>query len=49
MLNDYIPDVWVYSDFCKGNKAGFSPGYGISLVAESTNGFTFISVDEIME
>lgn len=26
VLNDYIPDVWVYSDFYKGDKAGLSPG-----------------------
>merc|ERR1712151_476606 len=35
VLNDFLPDVWIYSDASKGPASGESPGYGISLVAET--------------
>lgn len=35
VLNDFLPDVWIYSDHCKGPQTGESPGYGLSLVAET--------------
>eukprot|EP00930_Biecheleria_cincta_P007014 TRINITY_DN10814_c0_g1_i2.p1 TRINITY_DN10814_c0_g1~~TRINITY_DN10814_c0_g1_i2.p1 ORF type:complete len:375 (-),score=71.94 TRINITY_DN10814_c0_g1_i2:67-1191(-) len=35
ILNDFLPDVWVYTDHSKGAACGNSPGYGISLVAET--------------
>jgi len=35
VLNDYLPDVWIYTDHSKGPTSGESPGYGISLVAET--------------
>jgi len=35
ILNDFLPDVWIYSDHCKGTACGESPGYGLSLVAET--------------
>lgn len=35
VLNDYLPDVWIYTDPSKGASSGESPGYGISLVAET--------------
>jgi RNA 3'-terminal phosphate cyclase-like protein len=35
VLNDFLPDVWIYSDHCKGMACGESPGYGLSLVAET--------------
>merc|ERR1712232_660595 len=35
VLNDYLPDVWIYTDHAKGAACGESPGYGISLVAET--------------
>lgn len=35
VLNDFLPDVWIYSDHCKGAACGESPGYGLSLVAET--------------
>ena len=40
---DYIPDVWIHTDH---SKAGLSPGYGASVIAESTTG-TLISADSI--
>eukprot|EP00443_Scrippsiella_acuminata_P029810 CAMPEP_0115254444 /NCGR_PEP_ID=MMETSP0270-20121206/45197_1 /TAXON_ID=71861 /ORGANISM="Scrippsiella trochoidea, Strain CCMP3099" /LENGTH=398 /DNA_ID=CAMNT_0002669993 /DNA_START=38 /DNA_END=1234 /DNA_ORIENTATION=+ len=38
VLNDFLPDVWIYSDHSKGKQCGDSPGYGLSLVAESISG-----------
>ena len=37
-LNDYLPDVWVYTDVHKGRTSGASPGFGLALVAETTSG-----------
>ncbi|KAJ2949332.1 hypothetical protein O0L34_g6285 [Tuta absoluta] len=39
MLN-FLPDVYINTDQCRGPNAGKSPGFGISLVAE-TNDKTF--------
>ena len=39
-LLEYLPDVWVHSDFYKGQKAGKSPGYSLSLLVETTTGST---------
>ncbi|KAH9993754.1 18S rRNA biogenesis protein [Russula vinacea] len=36
VLNRYIPDIYLYSDVYKGEESGKSPGYALSLVAEST-------------
>lgn len=38
VLNPFIPDVFIYSDVYKGDEAGLSPGYSLTLVAESTTG-----------
>ncbi|KAI9024734.1 RNA 3'-terminal phosphate cyclase/enolpyruvate transferase [Hyaloraphidium curvatum] len=37
-LTTFIPDVYVYTDVYKGDDSGRSPGYGLTLVAESTTG-----------
>jgi len=37
-LTHYIPDVYIYTDVYKGTESGNSPGYGLSLVAETTTG-----------
>ncbi|KAL0882852.1 hypothetical protein ABMA27_016383 [Loxostege sticticalis] len=36
----FLPDVYINTDQCRGSNAGKSPGYGVSLVAE-TNEKTF--------
>ncbi|KDQ33482.1 hypothetical protein PLEOSDRAFT_1099449 [Pleurotus ostreatus PC15] len=36
VLNRYIPDIYLYSDVYKGEDSGKSPGYALSLLAEST-------------
>eukprot|EP00035_Acanthoeca_spectabilis_P020911 m.435246 g.435246 ORF g.435246 m.435246 type:complete len:361 (+) comp17828_c0_seq1:4638-5720(+) len=38
VLNQLLPDVYVYTDNYRGAEAGKSPGFGLSLVAESTTG-----------
>lgn len=45
-LNQYIADVYIYSDVFKGEEAGRSPGYSLFLQAESTEGAIF-SVDSV--
>lgn len=38
MLNDLLADVYVFTDHMSGAAAGASPGYGVTLVAETTSG-----------
>lgn len=38
ILNDYIPDVWIYSEYSKGVKASKDPGYGVTLIGETSSG-----------
>ncbi|GAB6026640.1 rRNA-processing endoribonuclease [Chamberlinius hualienensis] len=44
VLLKYLPDIYIYTDNCRGAQSGKSPGFGISLVAESTTG-CFITAD----
>jgi len=44
IFNNLLPDVHISVDHKSGSQAGKSPGYGISLVAETTTG-CFISAD----
>jgi RNA 3'-terminal phosphate cyclase-like protein len=46
ILNEFIPDVYIYTDHFKGKESGNSPGFGLSLVAETTNG-TFYSTEGV--
>jgi len=36
VLNRYIPDIYLFSDVYKGEDSGKSPGYALTLLAEST-------------
>ncbi|KAJ3112617.1 rRNA-processing endoribonuclease [Phlyctochytrium bullatum] len=36
ILTRFIPDVYIYTDVYKGGESSKSPGYGLSLVAETT-------------
>ena len=38
VLNNLLPDVHIGTDHFKGKEGGSSPGYSITLVAESTSG-----------
>ncbi|XP_022142004.1 probable RNA 3'-terminal phosphate cyclase-like protein [Momordica charantia] len=38
VFNRLLPDVHIFTDHRKGSLAGNSPGFGISLVAETTSG-----------
>lgn len=42
VLNDFLADVYIFTDHMTGLEAGQSPGYGLMLVAETTTG-CFIS------
>ncbi|XP_061356892.1 probable RNA 3'-terminal phosphate cyclase-like protein [Gastrolobium bilobum] len=44
IVNPFLSDVHIFSDHRSGPQAGNSPGFGISLVAETTTG-CFISAD----
>ncbi|XP_069776639.1 RNA 3'-terminal phosphate cyclase-like protein [Narcine bancroftii] len=44
ILNKFLPDIYIYTDHMKGANSGKSPGFGLSLVAETTNG-TFLSAE----
>ncbi|UJR22454.1 hypothetical protein I4U23_025512 [Adineta vaga] len=38
LLLKFLPDVYIYVDHQKGPNAGLSPGYGLTLAAETKNG-----------
>ncbi|KAK3090706.1 hypothetical protein FSP39_013900 [Pinctada imbricata] len=38
ILNKFLPDIYIYTDHFKGNQSGRSPGFGMTLVAETTSG-----------
>ncbi|XP_015262951.1 PREDICTED: RNA 3'-terminal phosphate cyclase-like protein [Gekko japonicus] len=44
ILNKFLPDIYIYTDHMKGTSSGKSPGFGLSLVAETTNG-AFLSAE----
>ncbi|XP_043917060.1 RNA 3'-terminal phosphate cyclase-like protein isoform X2 [Protopterus annectens] len=44
ILNKFLPDVYIYTDHMKGVSSGKSPGFGLSLVAETTAG-CFLSAE----
>ncbi|KAJ1207070.1 hypothetical protein NDU88_002462 [Pleurodeles waltl] len=44
ILNKFIPDIYIYTDHLKGANSGKSPGFGLSLVAETTDG-CFLSAE----
>ncbi|KIM28253.1 hypothetical protein M408DRAFT_145009 [Serendipita vermifera MAFF 305830] len=43
ILNRYIPDIYIHSDVYKGDDSGKSPGYALSLLAETTEGALYCS------
>ncbi|XP_060574958.1 RNA 3'-terminal phosphate cyclase-like protein [Ruditapes philippinarum] len=38
VLNSFLPDIYIYTDHMKGAQSGKSPGFGLTLVAETTDG-----------
>ncbi|XP_069620344.1 RNA 3'-terminal phosphate cyclase-like protein [Ranitomeya imitator] len=44
ILNKFLPDIYIYTDHLKGANSGKSPGFGLSLVAETTEGY-FMSAE----
>ncbi|KAG8222529.1 hypothetical protein J437_LFUL004565 [Ladona fulva] len=43
VLMKCIPDVYINVDHSKGVKTGSSPGYGIILIAETTEGISYVA------
>lgn len=46
MLLKFLPDVYIYTDHYKGKNSGRSPGFGLTLVAETTAG-AFLSAEAV--
>ena len=46
VLLKFLPDVYIYADHFTGAKAGKSPGFGLTLTAETTTG-AFLSAEVI--
>ncbi|XP_016136135.1 RNA 3'-terminal phosphate cyclase-like protein [Sinocyclocheilus grahami] len=46
ILNKFIPDIYIYTDHMKGASSGKSPGFGLTLVAETVNG-TFLGAEVV--
>lgn len=44
VLNQFLPDIYIYTDHMKGANSGKSPGFGLTLVAETLNG-CFLSAE----
>uniref|UniRef100_A0A7N8XG75 RNA 3'-terminal phosphate cyclase-like protein n=1 Tax=Mastacembelus armatus TaxID=205130 RepID=A0A7N8XG75_9TELE len=44
VLNHFLPDIYIYTDHMKGANSGKSPGFGLTLVAETLNG-CFLSAE----
>lgn len=38
ILTNILPDIYIYADHAKGAQSGNSPGFGMSLMVESTTG-----------
>lgn len=43
MLLRFLPDVYLYSDHTKGKTSGLSPGFALTLSAETTEGCIYTS------
>ena len=44
VLLKFIPDVYIYTDHFTGSKSGKSPGFGLTLTAETNSGELYKSV-----
>ncbi|KAK3787273.1 hypothetical protein RRG08_055995 [Elysia crispata] len=46
VLNKFLTDIYIYTDHMKGGQAGKSPGFGLTLVAETTEG-SFLGAEQV--
>lgn len=46
ILNQFLPDIYIHTDHCRGKECGKSPGFGLTLVAETTKG-AYLSAEAI--
>ncbi|GFO01211.1 RNA 3'-terminal phosphate cyclase-like protein [Plakobranchus ocellatus] len=44
--NKFLTDIYIYTDHMKGSQAGKSPGFGLTLVAETTEG-AFLAAEQV--
>lgn len=47
ILLNFIPDVYITTDQLRGKNSGKSPGFGVHLYAETTNG-TIYSAEQVI-
>lgn len=47
LLLNFIPDVFITTDQLRGKQSGKSPGFGVHLFAETTNG-TIYSAEQVL-
>lgn len=45
VLLKFLPDVYIYTDHFTGAKSGKSPGFGLTLSAETNSGKNFVRFD----
>lgn len=43
VLLNFLPDIYIHTDHNKGKQSGNSPGFGINLIAETTDGVFYAS------
>jgi RNA 3'-terminal phosphate cyclase len=43
VLDDHLPDVYVFTDHTKGKESGLSPGFSLTLTAETTSGCVLVA------
>lgn len=48
VLLNFIPDVFITTDQLRGKQSGKSPGFGVHLYAETTNG-TIYSAEQVLD
>ncbi|KAH9515416.1 rRNA-processing endoribonuclease [Bulinus truncatus] len=46
VLNQFLTDVYIHTDHMKGSQSGKSPGFGLTLVAETTEG-AFLAAEDV--
>ncbi|XP_059139892.1 RNA 3'-terminal phosphate cyclase-like protein, partial [Physella acuta] len=46
VLNKFLTDIYIYTDHMKGHQSGKSPGFGLTLVAETTEG-AFLAAEDV--
>lgn len=48
VLLNFIPDIFITTDQLRGKQSGKSPGFGVHLYAETTNGVIY-SAEQVIQ